>query len=444
MNSQLDALGGSQKRVEDKLEYHDILLKNQKWEYSAPHPSDEYWITLDENEVEEAEDFLSHIKRCTEEMRYGRGNGEIEINADISYNEAFLPHWEEFSSALEQYHYHLKHSTEQKDNAKLHLYNIKIPENVINLLSKALKSTYFQNVLLSNNNFGQKGIDFVLDYLKSNVECKDLVLNHNPFNGMKDIERLCDVIEAHPSIENLALGNCIRDDIDGYEMLKIIMNAGKSRLVVIGLCNNNISTGGDTFISDFLATNPILETLDLSWKNQLNDQDAISIAKALKQNTKLDFLDLTTNRITKTGWKALRKAEFDDSSLNAAADSNHTCAIKYPPDGSKAIERVDTSEMNGNRSCETIFGSKFVRQKKIYSVLSLRNRDFSNVKHFEDVPVETLPYMLQSIQEYSNYRDGGADISQVRGHVNPLSIVYEICRNWEDSLAVFESLSSCG
>ena len=66
--------------MDDKLKYHDILLQNQKWVYSAPRPSADYWGTLEEEEENEAEDFLEQIKKCTEEMRYGTGNGEIVLN----------------------------------------------------------------------------------------------------------------------------------------------------------------------------------------------------------------------------------------------------------------------------------------------------------------------------------------------------------------------------
>ena len=163
----------------------------------------------------------------------------------------------------------------------------------------------------------------------------------------------------------------------------------------------------------------------------------MQVAKYLKENTNLQKLDLKGNNFTKVGWAALRKAEFDDTSLNAAADSNHTCAIEYPSE----IEGLDISEMNYNPNTQYTLDFRYVREKKIYSVLSSRNRDCSNVKHFEDVPVELLPNMLHSIQKYSTYQDGDTDISQIRGHVNPLSIVYEICRNWEDSLATFETLS---
>ena len=84
----------------------------------------------------------------------------------------------------------------------------------------------------------------------------------------------------------------------------------------------------------------------------------------------------------------------------------------------------------------------YVRRKKIYSILSSRNRKYSNVEHFEDVPVELLPDMLVSIQKYANYHVPDRAPGRSEHDVIPLSIVYEILQRWDKSLAAFESLSS--
>ena len=422
MNSRFDG-------VDDKLKYHDILLQNQQWDYDPM----EDWSTLNENEKH----FLKQVKKCTEKMRYGKGNGDICLSkTPLRYKEAFLPHWKEFANALEQYCYHLKHSTELRGKvSQLRLLGIELPDEVIDLLSKALKSTHFDLVALRGNNFGQKGISFVLDYLKSNPNLKEICLHGNPINNMDDIDKLCKIIKQHPSINYLDFGRCIGADIDGYEVLTRIC---KSNLKVIKLTSSNIRTGESTFISDFLASNPMLENLDL-WGNDLNDSDALNIANALKQNTKLSFLDLRNNNLTSTGWMALRMAEFDDTSLNAAYDSNHTCNM------------VDIApKMNGGRglNCDKIYDAKRVRQKKIYVILSHRNRECLNAEHFDEFPVEILPDMLHSIQEYSNYHvpkteeDKEYTPRKNHYHVNPLSLVYELCRHWEESFNVFEALSS--
>lgn len=67
------------------------------------------------------------------------------------------------------------------------------------------------------------------------------------------------------------------------------MTAGASKLKGIDFSSNGITTGGSTFIADFLATNPILEQLVLE-SNRLDDEDAESIAGALKHNTNLRYL----------------------------------------------------------------------------------------------------------------------------------------------------------
>jgi len=430
--------------VDEKLKYHDILLQNQGWKYSAPSPSAEYWSTLNENEKRVAKDFLRQIQYCTEDMRNCQGDGVfvLNVNSDLPYNEVFLPHWKEFANALIQYHYHLKNTSEQRKESKtkLCLVDLELPNEVVDLLSNGLESTHFSNFGLKGNNFGQKGIEFALKYLMSNPILKTFSLVDNPIN-MGDIERLYEIVKNHPSIKRLYLIRCRGTNLEGYDMLTRIMNAGRDKLEEIYLSNNNISTVKGTFISNFLATNPCLRTLDLMG-NKLDDNDAVNIARSLKHNADLRFLRLTHNNFTKTGWAALRKAEFDDTSLNAASVCNHSCNITYPPDGSDEIEGLDIIEMNGNRKGSVSFGSKCVRQKKIYSILSTRNRDCSNVKHFEKVPVEILPNMLHSIQKCSSYRDEEDDIIQVRDHAQSLSIVYEVCRHWDESLAAFEALSS--
>jgi hypothetical protein len=216
------------------------------------------------------------------------------------------------------------------------------------------------------------------------------------------------------------------------------MTAGESKLKSIDLSNNDISTGGSTFIADFLATNPVLERLFLE-NNQLDDKDAKSIAVALKHNTNLRVLDIIGNgNITNSGWDALRKAEFDSTSLNAASDSNHTCSIL-----TDYHEGMNGDPDTWNESPRTHFVPAAVRQKKIYSILSSRNRECSNVQHFSDVPVEFLPDMLGSIQEYSDYHAGDkAPPKHDEDYVEALSVVYEIMRFWNEAFSVYEALGS--
>ena len=62
-------------------------------------------------------------------MRYGTGDGDIIINADLPYNEEFLPHWTEFANAIEQHQYCLK--CQPKDTeTKLALFDVELSDEV--------------------------------------------------------------------------------------------------------------------------------------------------------------------------------------------------------------------------------------------------------------------------------------------------------------------------
>ena len=432
--------------MDDKISYHEVLLENQKWEYQARCPSEEYWDDVGDEEEEAGKDFLEQIKQNTEEMRYGTGDGDILINVEypwddgfLPHNDRYLPHWKEFADALKQHQYYCTKCI--PNDIRLRLCCTELPDEVLDLLIEALESTHFTKFMLQNNNLGQKGIEFALNYLQNNSCMRWLTLVENPINNMEQIKQLCKIVEDHPLIEVLALDGCRGEGVNGYEMLQLVMSAGKYKLKVVDLSNNDIATGGgDTFLSDFLTDNPILQCLKIDG-NQLDNNDAKAIAGSLKHNTNLRDLDLTGNNISKAGWAALRKAEFDDTSLNSAADSNHTCCIIYPSGGDE-IKGLDTSEMNGDPDTSVAFDPMNVRQKKIYSVLSSRNRECSNVGHFDEVPVEFLPDMLSSIQRYSNYHVPENTPCQDSWHVTPLSIMFEICRHWDKSLATFELLSS--
>jgi len=272
---------------------------------------------------------------------------------------------------------------------------------------------------------------------------------HNVMSS-EDVNQLCQIVKDHPSIERLSLCGCKDEDFDGYDMLQRIMRAGRTKLKSLDLGDNNIRTGGDTFISDFLAGNPMLRSLHLHI-NKLDDNDAAMIATALKHNTNLKILDLQLNqKMTSVGWEALRKAVFDETSLNSAADSNHTCRICFP-DNEGVGDREFNSYLPPRPAAVVWYDPIYVRKKKVYSILSARNRTFSNVDHFdENMPVELLPHILTSIEQYSNYHDVDSlseDKIRPPPHqdtqdVKPLSIMFEILQRWDKSLANFEALNS--
>ena len=200
-------------------------------------------------------------------------------------------------------------------------------------------------------------------------------------------------------------------------ILRSLLASNKS-FASIDLDSNNIETGGGTEIPDYLATNPPLEVLRLT-NNHLDDNDAVMIARALKQNTNLLRFCLGQNDITDVGRDALRNAIFDSTSLNAVAASNHSCSI----DG------FDLDNISNNPSRK----SKINRGRKIYSVLSSRNREGTNVRHldaeFEDDDLKFVPKVLESV--HNHIRLAKSSTYPTDSAVQPLSIMYGILRSWK-------------
>ena len=441
--------------VSTKQKYHEVILKNQKWTFPTIAHSLEYRSSLGQHEIAEVTKFLKQVEVYTRKMRYGTASGQIALQVYnespdfLRYNKELLPYWKEFASAIEQ-HQHYLNCMPNNEPKILHLYNIELSEDVLDLLAKAFKPIQFGTFVLRRNNLGQKGIEFALDYLESNTKCNTFGLMQNAVSNMHNhINRLCEIIKQHQSIKTLALRDMARvGGMTGYQMLRMIMPIGKEKLWAIDLSGNEISTGGDTFISDFLAgNNHALKNLVLK-SNQLDDNDAMAVASALKHNKNLRELLISSNNLTNLGWEALSRAVFDKTSLNTAFDSNHTCHIDFP-DGNEIIDIIRNS--NGKK----LWRPSKLRQKKVYSILSSKNRNCSNenIDHFDEgMPVELLPAMLTSIQKYADYHN--ADSNSLpdntylspppRGtqDVKPLSVMFEILQRWDKSLAVFEALSS--
>ena len=79
------------------------------------------------------------------------------------------------------------------------------------------------------------------------------------------------------------------------------------------------------------------------------------------------------NPITDVGRKGSHKVLFENSSLNSATNSNHTCFSHYT--GDKRVE----CKINGRPEPGDFFEPKAMRGKNIYSDLSSRNSEWFNV-----------------------------------------------------------------
>eukprot|EP00984_Skeletonema_dohrnii_P039075 scaffold43053_cov144-Skeletonema_dohrnii-CCMP3373.AAC.1 len=301
-------------------------------------------------------------------------------------------------------------------------HNVQLNHDAMLLIKEALVGKPFQNLTFLDNNDDDvprgMSVDAILDIVESNKHLQKLQIIGNQI-GRDHIGRLCSAVHNHALME-LDLSNCFEPGI-GDAMLTALLTIDGLKSEKLGMGKNIITSSVGTLLADFLASNPRLKQLHLQ-HNRLNDSAAALIANALRTNTTLRSLDLFDNGITKIGVESLRLALFDEGSLNSVADSNHRCNIRLIGSLSLALRWNNSSQDMGEN-----------RGRKIYRLLSSRNKTLSNVQHFGDIDVKLLPNMLDAVHKYSN--DGGND------SVKASSIVYEIMRFWDQVTPIIRRVS---
>eukprot|EP00571_Detonula_confervacea_P010196 CAMPEP_0172307744 /NCGR_PEP_ID=MMETSP1058-20130122/8529_1 /TAXON_ID=83371 /ORGANISM="Detonula confervacea, Strain CCMP 353" /LENGTH=501 /DNA_ID=CAMNT_0013019993 /DNA_START=23 /DNA_END=1524 /DNA_ORIENTATION=+ len=399
-----------------------VLVQDQRWEYSARPIPYSYWVErgYDEDEVDMLDNVISGFEKQTCKLRRGEERGEITLgNNDLRndesetvlpHGELLLPHWQEFTNALQLYH--------QSDTGRpfdfevFSICNIQLSPFVLDTLTQALKMIRFERFVLARNDFvnARKGVNFAIEFMQNHPGLSDFSCSDNPIDSMEDMNHLLGAINSHPSLKKIYLENCCGESVTGHSILCSLLTSD-IRIKRIFLPSNNIRTMGSTHLSDFLAGNPSLEYLELR-NNHLDDNDAALIAEALQRNTNLRHIDLEENDITDVGSNALKRAIFPDSSgMNSnVANANHTCYIH-------GIENdINNFDLRKVLNIE----------RKIYFLMSSRNRQGTNVLHldleFGDDSLKLAPKVLECVHRC--WRSNYVKITHVV--VNPLSIIYEV------------------
>jgi len=109
--------------------------------------------------------------------------------------------------------------------------------------------------------------------------------------------------------------------------------------------------------------------------------------------------------------------------LNAAYHSNHHCNLYLYGVG-----------INSNiRKFNTCDDSAKNRRKKIYNILSTRNRNRENAAYFEShhIGINHIPQILSLLVPFSQHHLHDINGRQEKDEVKPLSIAFEILRDWK-------------
>jgi len=419
-----------------------LLSKESNWEYSAPKIPSSYWTSglggYSQNDIASIKQFLRNIRTLTCALRSGEvdcaeiiltGNDD-EGGFPSPYDNALLPHWREFANAIQMYP-DLLH--------EFMIQNIQLTPSVIDLLVPVLKGKVDFALTLNNNSFTnpREGIEFAVQVIKDNNNMSNFEWMYNDFSSMTEAHYLADAIISRLSIDHVRLENCFGEgfNMDGYSILKLLIASDKSWKYIDFECNN-FMTRGCTAIPDYIAKNPSLQSLYLKG-NHLNDNDAILIAQALEHNTNLRQLSLMHNAFTDNGETALSKVLYDPTSLNSVSDSNHLLHLTF-----KCHCIHSNTDDNG------VINPKMNRSRKIYHLLSVRNKEGSNVHHLnaefvededdDSLTLKLVPEVLESIQRYSIpevlesvHRYQSRIVKRPVNKIPPLSIIYEILRGWK-------------
>ena len=436
MLNNLDEKSSSQKDfVDDKIEalrletqtyheYNSMLVKNQAWEYSADIlPIDQIMseADCDYHTAVNLTKEMQRIKERTIKMRRGEfiieGNKWKNISLDTyhvhdhDFSRVLRAHWEEFAAALKQFAPAMNLLPDECDTSfRFSIVMLNRSEQMMMkkaLIGKPFTSMHFNYNPFVDGEYGGMTVNDIIAIAESNKHLQRLQISKSHIRG--DItERLCSVVRNHPVLE-LKMQDTIYDPGVGNAIVANLFTNVELKLEFLFMRSAGITSDVITVLADFLAANSSLKYLDLE-NNSLKDSDAALIANALRSNTTLYTLSLSHNNISTDGFEFFRPVLCNESSLNAVADSNHSC---YISEFSYEVNHLNEIEMN--------------RGWKIYSLLSSRHTAESNVQYFSDVDVKLLPKMLEAVQRYAN-----------NPNARRLSIVYEIMRRWEKVFNMYE------
>jgi hypothetical protein len=233
------------------------------------------------------------------------------------------------------------------------------------------------DIVFTNANVCGEGIVCLSKLVDVCYKLREFYLLHNPIDNMESARCLSRSLKSHARIHELHLAHC--DLGSSLEILSVIL---QSDVKYINLEHNNIDSLGAVTIAEYLESDPPICQIDLD-NNRLNDNDAILISQALKRNTNLRYLNLVGNKFTPIGVKALLSCIFDNSSLNAISESNHT------------LTRIHMFRNLPHRNfflagcIDRIF--ELDQTQKI--VLALQDKD-SLLQYFANVPVGLMPDVM--------------------------------------------------
>jgi len=349
----------------------------------------------------------------------------------------------------------------------IHINNICLPKSVLDIILPCFYSV--ENLTFGQAELGNEGFLRLSTFLEENTTLKSLCIAVDKLDDVSVATSFSDAIRGHPTLSTIMLSNC---GLNGQPIVlrKIFEGCVETEIQSLLLSGDDMSddvrsdtrlVGDDIIVlADFIQSNPLTKTLFFR-HNDISNNDTVLLASALKKNTNLINLDLEDANITEAGEKTLLNALFDPTSMDSIVASNHSCRVyTYDIKSTTVIAQrppLEQEVLNINEGKYTI-GQK-IRKKVVLALCGVEGELF-DLSHFNDLPLQLMPRVLELIQEHSQTRTEFRDMpvqflldmieesppNEARFHrkqlgKDALSRLFHTLRGWELPL-LFENLNT--
>ena len=227
-----------------------------------------------------------------------------------------------------------------------------------------------------------------------------------------------------------------------------LAGCSRSRIKVIDLEDNEITSQGAIAISDYISTNPVrLQAIFLN-NNNISDGDVEAFVSALRLNTRLLIIELKNNDMTEQGWQFIQKVLFDATTMNSILDCNHTCLIATNDAVMRKLSLIqaEVTFINGNMNGDELGEllptrlpiKKKIRNKVVLALCGVEG-ELYDLSLLDDLPLQLMPWVLELIQEHTRIRKMHYEDEDDQLEKDALSRLWHTLRGWHLPL-LFDNL----
>ena len=242
------------------------------------------------------------------------------------------------------------------------------------------KDSQFSRLILTKNNFGDKGVELLLESIQDNSSLVELNLSSNGITA-KGGKLIFAYLLNQQSIISLDLSsqegiNRNRICADGVRLIEDVLQTNYF-IENLDLSSNSIKTEGFKFLVNGLKDNIILKYLNIS--NNEIDEKGMYYLKDNLNDCKIEILDVSSNPIGNEGCIALGKC-LGNENLNEITNINLSdCSIRFNGvreflKNLRANKKISTLLLNKNN----LFSKKWVYLEDYFLNLNLKHLGLSS------------------------------------------------------------------